>query len=203
MALTHVWDMRLLTELPRHLDEIEREITPGLGRAPRYWLAAFFLEEDGNDSAAQVAAAEVRCVGAAYHYALLHGGPLARPWCCYEAACRIWSAMEKLGLGLLEDLIHHIVGRHPAFPRLIGVEGIADIWKEVGGGGEYDRLGAMAARHPKDVTAIRARIAERRGSPAEFNMIMSAFRAAALRAVYKVGCGRAQSRCARWCRMLG
>jgi hypothetical protein len=193
VALTHAWDVCLLTELPRFLDAIERELLPELGRAPRYWLAVLFPNEADGEPAARVAAAEERCVGAAYHYVLMRGGPLSRAWCGFEAAARVWAAMRKTGLAQPEDVVPHVVARHPAFPRLVVVEGLT-LGRDVGGGREYDKFGTMAAQDPEEREAIRARIAEGHRSPAEFNMVMSALRAAAIQSVCKV---RGAGECAR------
>jgi hypothetical protein len=39
------WATCLLTELPRFLDVVERELAPELGRPPRYWIDVLFTNQ--------------------------------------------------------------------------------------------------------------------------------------------------------------
>ena len=137
-----------------------------------------FNDQNAEDMSGQLDMAELGYQMAPFHYALMLFDPLSRGWCVFEFMVRFLAAMKALGIERPEDLVQHILDRHPLCTRLVIIDGLTQL-RDINGT-VFDRYGAMSTFEPADRVMIQRRIVEACGSPAAFNRLLSYSRAAAI-----------------------
>jgi hypothetical protein len=158
---------------------------PYAAESRRFWLDVFFNDQNDKDISRVLSKAELGYIESQYHYALMKNQPLSRCWCLFEFMVRILAGMRAKGLARAEDITPFILDRDPLFTRLVTVDGLTDMERDVQG--EYfDKFGNMSAFDNSDLSKIRARILEVCGSAGVFNWILNYYRAAAVRSCCQV-----------------
>jgi hypothetical protein len=185
VLITYAWkDFRLITDLPRFLDEYEKIVkseSPGSYQERTYWIDIAFNDQNCPDITLYLEIADILYAESERHAAFLFKATLNRAWCCHEAATRLKAAMTAWRLNE-EQVAALIRAGDPACTTFVMVPGRTALERDVWGkaGESRRRFDSMEAQVPSDLLAIRSAILARWETPAAFDFAMVVARNAAL-----------------------